>query len=283
MKTGMVLEGGGMRGLFSMGIVDLMIEQEVRVDGVVGVSAGACFGCNYKSHQAGRALRYNIALKDDKRYMSLRNLLTTGNLLSRDFCYHTVPEEIDIFDKETFAKDPSEFHVVCTDIVTGQPVYKQLKQVDYEALEWIRASSSMPLVSHPVQLEGRLLLDGGIVDSIPLRYAQSIGYDRNIVILTQPKGFRKKPSSIIPLFRLFMRKYPKIAEAMARRHEMYNAQLDYLHEQEKQGNVLIIYPDAPLHIGRTEQKEESLRRVYEAGRIVGERMMKEIKEFCEKA
>jgi len=277
--TGLVLEGGGMRGMFTMGIVDLMCEEGIRVDGIVGVSAGACFGCNYKSHQPGRVLRYNIAMKDDPRYMGLRCLLRTGNLLDPVFSYHTVPMEIDIFDKETFEADPTAFHVVCTDVQTGEPVYKQLTKIDHEALEWIRASSSMPLVSQPVPLEGRLLLDGGMADSIPLRHAQSLGYTRNIVILTQPRGFRKKASRLIPLFRLFMKKYPKMADVMARRHDMYNRQLAYLHQQEQAGTVLPIFPDEPLRIGRTEQKEESLRRVYQLGRKKGEEYLDAIRQF----
>lgn len=278
-KVGLVLEGGGMRGMFTMGIVDLMCEQGIKVDGIVGVSAGACFGCNYKSHQPGRALRYNAALMSDPRYMSLRNWWRTGNLFDATFCYHTVPTEIDVFDTETFEKDPTAFHLVCTDIQTGEPVYRQLTHIDYEALEWIRATSSMPLVSKPIPLDGKLLLDGGMVDSIPLQYAQQLGYDRNIVILTQPRGFRKKPSRLVPLFRLFMRKYPKVAEIMARRHNMYNAQLDYLYKEEQAGNVLLIFPDEPLHIRRTEKKPAELRRVYLTGRTQGEAYLERIKTF----
>lgn len=279
MKTGLVLEGGGMRGMFTMGIVDLMCERGIRVDGIVGVSAGACFGCNYKSHQPGRALRYNMALMRDPRYMGLRSLLRTGNLFDAEFSYHTVPTEIDVFDTAAFAADPSEFHVVCTDAVTGEPVYKQLTRVDYEALEWIRASSSMPLVTKPVRIEGRLLLDGGMVDSIPLRHAEQLGFARNIVILTQPRGFRKQPTRLMPLFRLFMRKYPKMIEVMANRHAMYNRQLEYLHEQERAGKTLLIFPDAPLQIGRTEKRPEEMQRVYNLGRKKGEDFLEQIRHF----
>jgi len=279
MRTGLVLEGGGMRGMFTMGIVDVMCEQHVSVDGIVGVSAGACFGCNYKSHQPGRALRYNAALMGDSRYMGLRNLLRTGNLFDAEFAYHTVPTQIDVFDAATFAADPTEFHVVCTDAVTGEPVYKQLTQADYEALEWIRASSSMPLVSKPVPLAGRMLLDGGMVDSIPLRHAEELGFDRNIVILTQPRGFRKQPTRLGPLFRLFMREYPRMAEVMANRHTMYNRQLEYLDERERQGKVLLIFPDAPLQISRTERRPDNMRRVYELGRKQGQAYIDRIRAF----
>ena len=279
MQTGLVLEGGGMRGMFTMGIVDLMYERGISVDGIVGVSAGAAFGCNYKSHQPGRALRYNMAMMGSRRYMSVGNLLRTGNLFDAEFCYHTVPTEIDIFDAAAFAADPTVFYVVCTDVVTGEPVYQRLDSADYEALEWIRATSSMPLVSKPVKLGGRLLLDGGMVDSIPLQKAEQLGYGRNIVILTQPRGFRKQPSRLMPLFRLFMRKYPKVVEAMARRHEMYNRELDYILGQERQGRALLIFPDAPLCIGRTEKNPMQMHHVYCLGRRKGEEYLERIRTF----
>lgn len=281
MKVGLVLEGGGMRSLFTMGIVDLMIEEGIKVDGVVGVSAGACFGCNYKSHQPGRALRYNIQMKDEPRYMGWRTFLRTGNLLDPEFAYHTVPMEIDIFDRETFEKDPTEFHVVCTDIVTGKPVYKQLKTIDYEALEWIRASSSMPLVSTPVELEGKLLLDGGMTDSIPLKYAQEQGFEKNIVILTQPEEYRKHASKLPLLFKLLLGKYPQIAETMGRRHLMYNAQKEFIKAEAARGNAMLIYPDEPLNISRTSQNESDMRRVYGLGRLKGKELLAELKSYVE--
>ena len=161
MKTGLVLEGGGMRGLFTAGVLDVMMERDIKVDGIVGVSAGACFGCNYLSKQPGRILRYNINMINEPRYMSLRNFLRTGNLMDGEFAYHTLPDEIDIFDRETYAQSDVEYHIVCTDVLTGEPVYKRLTPpADYEFLEWLRASSSLPLVSKPVEVGGRLMLDG---------------------------------------------------------------------------------------------------------------------------
>ena len=173
MKTGLVLEGGGMRGLFTAGVMDVMMEQGIRFDGMIGVSAGAAFGCNYKSCQPGRALRYNIRFSKDPNYMGWRTLWKTGELVNGEYAYHTIPTQLDIFDADTFAANPMEYHLVCTDANTGEPVYKQLSKVDYETLEWVRASASMPIVSHPVKLEGRELLDGGIVDSIAVRIAGS--------------------------------------------------------------------------------------------------------------
>ena len=279
MKTGLVLEGGGMRGLFTAGVMDVMMAHGIRFDGIVGVSAGATFGCNYKSHQAGRVLRYNIRFKDDPRYMGLRSLLRTGDLVGAEFSYHTLPNELDVFDSETFNNDPAEFHVVCTDVQTGEPVYHRIDQMDDEGLEWIRASASMPLVSRPVPLDDRLLLDGGISDSIPLRYFQGQGFDRNIVILTQPKGFYKKRTKLMPLFHLFMRRYPAIVRAMSRRHIMYNEELAFLEEQEQQGSILLISPQDTLPIGRTEQDEAKMRRVYDMGRQKAEGMLTQIKDY----
>lgn len=279
MKKGLILEGGGMRALFTAGILDVMMEERITVDGTVGVSAGATFGCNYKSVQPGRPLRYNLRFMKDPRYMGWRTLLKDGNLVSAEFSYHTMPTELDIFDAETFAANPMEFHVVCTDVYTGKPVYKKLTHVDYDCLEWLRASASMPIVSRPVEVGGYKLLDGGIADSIPLRYFQDLGYERNIVILTQPKGFTKKRTKLMPAFHLFTRCYPAIVKAMGRRHLMYNEQLEYLQQQEEEGRILLIYPPEPLPIGRTEQNEKKMRHVYGLGRRMGLDRLEEIKAF----
>ena len=281
MKKGLVLEGGGLRALFSAGVIDVMMENHITFDGMIGVSAGATFGSNYKSGQIGRALRYNIALKDDPRYISWRSFFKTGDLVGAEFSYHVMPTELDVFDYEAYRQNPMEFHVVCTDAETGEPVYKQLDVMDYEGLEWVRASASMPIVSKPVPLEGRKLLDGGIVNSIPLKHFQELGYDRNIVVLTQPKGFFKKRTKLMPLFHLTMRKYPAIIKAMGRRHLMYNEQLRYLAEEEKKGNILLIYPEDTLPIGRTELDEEKMLQVYQLGRASAERRLQEIKNFLQ--
>lgn len=279
MKKGLVLEGGGLRSLFSAGVIDVMMENQITFDGMIGVSAGATFGSNYKSGQIGRALRYNIALKDDPRYISWRSFFKTGDLVGAEFSYHVMPTELDIFDYEAYRQNPMEFHIVCTDAETGEPVYKQLDIMDYEGLEWVRASASMPIVSKPVPLKGRKLLDGGIADSIPLKHFQELGYERNIVVLTQPKGFFKKRTKLMPLFHLTMRKYPAIIKAMGRRHLMYNEQLRYLAEEEKKGNILLIYPEDALPIGRTELNEEKMRKVYQMGRKAAEQQLQEIKKF----
>ena len=279
MKTGLVLEGGGMRGLSTSGFLDVLMGAGIRFDGMIGVSAGATFGCNFKSHQAGRALRYNLRFIGDSRYMGWRTLLRTGDLVAAEFSYHTMPTQLDVFDAQTFEAEPMEFHVVCTDVDTGEPVYKQLSHVDYDCMEWIRASASMPIVSRPVELEGKRLLDGGIADSIPLRHFQQLGYTRNVVVLTQPKGFLKKRTRLMPILRVMCRKQPAIVSAMARRHEMYNAQLAYLQEQEQLGNILLIHPADTLPIGRTEQNAKKMHLVYDMGCAEAERRLQEIRNF----
>lgn len=280
MKQGLVLEGGGLRGIFTSGIIDeMMSEGLVDIDGIVGVSAGACFGVNMKSNQPGRALRYNLQMCGNPEYISVRSYLKTGNYINAEFCYHVVPTQIDVFDGEAFARNPMEFHLVCTDCATGQPVYHQIDHVDYEVLEWIRASASLPLVCQPVPLHGMMLADGGMSDSIPLQYFQQQGYERNIVILTRPLDYRKKPLSYSWFVKMALRKYPAIFESMKHRHEMYNAQMDYVISEARKGNTLIIAPEEPLPIGRVEMKPEKLRLMHRLGREACQRQLGEIREF----
>lgn len=281
-KTGLVLEGGAMRGLFTAGVMDVMMEAGVEFDGIVGVSAGSSFGCNYKSRQPGRVIRYNIRFRNDPRYMGLRTFLRTGDLVGADFAYHVMPMELDVFDSATFESNPAEFWLVTTDVTTGEPVYYRMDRVTHESLEWLRASASMPIVTRPVRVDdGRLMLDGGISDSIPLKFFDERGYDRNVVVLTQPRDFLKKPAAMWP-FRLFMRRYPRIVEAMERRHEMYNAQLQYVASRAAAGKAFVIAPDRPLKIGRVEMNLRKMKNVYEAGRTACRRVLPALKEFlCE--
>lgn len=274
MKTGLVLEGGAMRGLFSAGVIDVMMEHGVEVDGIIGVSAGAAFGCNYKSRQAGRAIRYNMRFCKDKRYAGLHSLITTGDLFNAEFAYHVVPTEYDIFDGKTFEENKTEFVVVCTDIEKGLPVYHRIDRFDYDALEWIRASASMPMASNVVELEGMKLLDGGVTDSIPLRESERRGYKRNIVILTQPEGYRKEKLKLMPLAKLWLHRYPELVKAMAERHIMYNNQLDYVAEREKEGTAIVVRPDEKLPIGHTSHDAYEMHRVYMIGRRKGEELCK---------
>lgn len=279
MKRGLVLEGGAMRGLFTAGITDVMMEAGIKPDGVIGVSAGAAFGCNIKSRQPGRAIRYNTRFANDPRYSGLRSLLKSGDYFNAEFGYHIVPKQYDIFDVETFEQNPMEFIVVCTDVLTGQAVYHRMDRVSFDELEWLRASASMPLASKVVEVGGRKLLDGGVADSIPLEYFEHIGYDRNVVILTQPAGFVKEPNKLMPLMRLGLRRYPKMVEALAMRHEMYNRELEYVRQAEREGRCLVIRPEEKIPIGHISHDPEQMRRVYEIGRKMGERYIDRIKAF----
>lgn len=279
MKRGLVLEGGAFRGLFTSGIIDVMMAHDVWPDGLIGVSAGAAFGCNYKSRQAGRAIRYNKAYAHDPRYSGIRSLLTTGDYFNAQFAYHTMPRQLDVFDNEAFNANPMQFYAVCTDVVTGKAVYKHLEQASDTTYDWIRASASMPLVSRVIDLEGHKLLDGGVADSIPLAYFESIGYDRNVVILTQPEGYQKEHNKLMPLLRLSLRKYPKMIEALDQRHLMYNRQLDYVSEAEREGRCLVIRPKEHLPIGHISHNPDEMQRVYDMGREEGERRIADIIRF----
>lgn len=279
MKKGLIMEGGAMRGMFTAGVIDVMMEQGIGFDGAVGVSAGAAFGCNYKSKQIGRVIRYNIRFCQDKRYGGFRVLLKEGNFYSRQFCYEEVPLKYDPFDYDTYEQNPMAFYVVCTDVDTGKAEYHKYENRHDHGFEWIRASASMPLVSQMVEIDGRNYLDGAMADSIPVQFFQSIGYDRNVVILTQPLGFRKKPDSMLPLMKLYYRKYPKLLEAIASRHIHYNAALDEIARQEAAGELLVIRPPEKLPIGRTENDPQKLRSVYETGRRTAEARMAEIRAY----
>ena len=279
MKRGLVLEGGAMRGLFTSGIIDVMMEHDVWPDGIVGVSAGAAFGCNYKSRQPGRAIRYNMRFARDPRYSGMRSLLTTGDYFNAEFAYHTMPTTLDPFDDEAFDKNPMEFHIVCTDVETGKAVYKQLDKCTHTTYDWIRASASMPLFSRVIKLEGHQLLDGGVADSIPLQYFESIGYDRNVVILTQPDGYQKSHNPFMPLMRIALRHYPQMIAAMDSRHIMYNRQLEYVREAEHQQRCLVIRPDEKIPIGHISHDPDEMRRVYDIGRESGRKHIEAIKAF----
>ena len=279
MKKGLVLEGGAMRGLFTCGIIDVMMEAGIEPDGLIGVSAGAAFGCNYKSRQPGRALRYNKRFARDKRYCSWQSWLKTGNLYNAEFGYHIIPAQYDFFDNEAYNANPMAFYAVCTDVETGKPVYKRLDKATPLTYDWIRASASMPLVSKVVELEGYKVLDGGVADSIPIAYFESIGYERNVVILTQPEGYIKEHNPLMPLMRIALRKYPHMIETMDKRHIMYNQQLEYVRQAEQEGRCLVIRPDEKLHIGRISHNPEEMQQVYDIGRDTGLRYLERLKEF----
>lgn len=266
MKTGLILEGGAMRGMFTAGVMDVLMENGVDFDGVIGVSAGAAFGCNYKSRQIGRVIRYNKKFCPDKRYSGLGVWLKTGNVYSTDFCYNEVPLKHDVFDFDTFEANPMAFYVVCTDVETGQPVYHRYDSRHDHGFDWIRASASLPLAAQIVEIDGQKLLDGGISDSIPVKYFESLGYTKNITVLTRPKGYQKEPNKLMPLVRRVYKAYPRFVETMANRHLRYNETLAYIARQEQAGALFVLRPETAIEVGAVEKDPQKLQAVYDMGR-----------------
>lgn len=281
-RTGLVMEGGAMRGLFTAGVTDVLMENGITFDGAIGVSAGAVFGCNFKSCQPGRAVRYNLRFHDEPRFCSFRSWLKTGDLFEAQFCYHDIPDTLDPFDREAYRTNPMPFYVVCTDLETGMPFYKEAGSGDGEDMKWFQASASMPLFSRVVEIDGRSYLDGGMTDPIPLRQFEKMGYDRNVVILTQPGGYRKKPTAMLPLMHAALRKWPEAYRAMRIRHLVYNSELEYIDKRENKGSAFVIRPEKPLGIGHAERDPLKLEEVYEAGRAVMNSRLDALRSWREK-
>lgn len=279
MKTGLILEGGAMRGMFTAGVMDVLMESGITFQGAIGVSAGAAFGCNYKSGQIGRVIRYNTRFVGDRRYCGTSVLLKTGNIYSTEFCYGEVPLIHDPFDFEAYGRNPMEFYLVCTDVETGEAVYHRYEGWEDSGFDWIRASASMPLVSQIVEIGGRRLLDGGIADSIPVAAFEGMGYEKNVVVLTRPRGYQKSPNRAMGLVKLKYRKYPAFVKAMERRHQVYNETLAYIEQREREGKLLVIQPREELPVRRVEKDPKRLREAYGLGRTEAESRLSEIRQF----
>jgi phospholipase, patatin family len=231
-----------------------------------------------KSKQPGRVLRYNQKLAHDWRYASLRSLLTTGDYFGGEYA---MPRHIDYFDVDTFRENPMEFWAVCTNVGTGKAEYKRLTEVDDTCLEYIRASASMPIAARIVTVEGKKLLDGGIADSIPLRFFREQGYERNLVVLTQPEGYVKKQNSLMRLMRMWLHRHPRIVRTLENRHIMYNEELAYIREEEKKPNKLVLRPKGKLTIGHISHDPAEMQATYEQGREVALEKLEEIKALFE--
>ncbi len=279
MKKGLVLEGGAMRGLFTAGVMDVFLENNIEFDATIGVSAGAAFGCNYKSKQTDRVRRYATRFCNYWKFCSFRSWLLTGDVFGAKFGYETIPQELDIFDEETYRANPMDFIVVAMDIDTGEAVYHTMPTCEGDDLAFMRASASQPILSRPVKIGGAKYLDGGMQDSIPLKYMREHGFEKNIVILTQPEGFVKKQMKVMPLVKLLTLKHPEIAKALYARPDMYNEQTAYVSRCEKEGNTLVIRPDAPLGLKTVVHDPSELQRVYDLGRDVATRRLEEVKAF----
>lgn len=278
MKIGLVLEGGAMRGMYTAGVLDILMEANIRFDGIIGVSAGALFGVNYLSNQKGRALRYNLRFLNDKRNMGLHSLLTTGDIVNKDFAYYTVPQTLDIFDDETYIASNTPYYAVVTNMETGQSEYMQLKSV-FKDMEILRASASMPFLSRPVIINEQKYLDGGVSDSIPYQKFLDMGYDKLIVVLTRDLNYVKKPMSK-ELISLFYKKYPKFKKQLLQRHDNYNQSIKNLKELEACGKVMLIRPSEPIEIGRLEKNPKKIQNVYDLGQMDMKEKLREIIKFC---
>ena len=279
MKYGLVMEGGAMRGMFTAGVLDVFMENNITFDGAIGTSAGAVFGCNLKSHQIGRAIRYNLRFCKDWHYGTFRSLLHSGDMYDYDYCYRVIPRTLDIWDEDAYRNNPMEFRVVCVDVETGEPVYHLCMNGDDEDIRWFGASGSMPLVSNIIEINGQKLLDGGVIDSVALKAHEDFGYEKNVVILTQSRNFKKEQTFLWRLIKWRYPKYPKLAEAWRLRAERYNETLEYIRQQEKLGKALVLAPPEVLPVKRVDHNPQHLQAAYDIGRQVGLENLNKIKEF----
>jgi predicted patatin/cPLA2 family phospholipase len=263
-QTGLVLEGGGMRGVYTAGILDFFMEKGVYLPYVIGVSAGACHGSSYVSRQPGRSKAVTVDYIEHPRYVSYRNFIRERSLFGMDFIFDELPNRLVPFDFPAFFQSRQEFVVGTTDCVTGDPVYFTKNQ-DADMLSVLRASSSLPLLSPPVSVDGYTLLDGGISDPIPIRKSEKDGNAKNIVILTRDKNYRKTPVKMEWMVRKLYPRYRKLVDKIIERHRIYNETLDYINKQEKDGNVFIIRPTNPVQVDRIEKNKEKLNNLYEQG------------------
>lgn len=263
-KAGLVLEGGGLKGVYTAGVLDLFLDKGIEFSSCYGVSAGACCLCSFLSKQRGRAYHVNVDYLDDKNYCSLYSLLKTGDFFGAEMCYHRIPDELYPYDYETYDQYQGVFYSVVTNIESGYAEYIPIKDMKKD-IDAVRASASLPLVSRNVNYHGKLYLDGGISDAIPLRKSMKDGNHKNVVVMTKEIGYRRKPSSMTSLIKLRYKKYPKVYELMKNRHIAYNETLDFIEEQVKAGNTFLIQPEKKSDVGRIEKDRVKLKALYEEG------------------
>ena len=263
MKVGLVLEGGAMRGMYTAGVLDVFLDNNIEVDGIIGVSAGVLFGVNYLSKQKGRVIRYNKKYCKDKRYMGMHSLITTGNIINKEFSFYELPFKLDIFDEETYSKSNTDFYAVITNINTGKAEYKKIINATIQVDE-LRASGSMPYVSKAVKINDDYYLDGALADSIPVLKAKEMGFDKIIVVLTKPLNYRKKKNNTL-ITKLFYKKYPKLIKAINNRYKNYNETLDIIKKLESNHEIFVFRPSKDLKIKRVEKDINKLQEMYDLG------------------
>lgn len=278
MKTCLVLEGGAMRGIYGAGVTDALLDCDVKFDAVIGVSAGAIHGATFVAGQRGRNIRYSRKYCADKRFMSVYSLITTGSLVGEQFCYHDIPDNLDPFDYEAFRTSKTNFYCVCTDIEKGSPVYMKCSDLRIQ-MDCLLASASMPMVSRIVETCGRKLLDGGITDSIPIRAAMKLGFDRIVAVSTRHRGYIKKPEISVPAHIMYGKKYPALVRAMECRHLMYNRQLSDAESLAADGKIILIQPSRKVKISRTEKNPDTIYEMYLLGKHDAETAMEDVIRF----
>lgn len=279
MSVALVLEGGAKRGIYTAGVLDVLLENGLVADAVIGVSAGAIHGASYASKQTGRSIRYYMKYSNNYKFMSLKNWILTGNVVDTKFCYYELPEILDPFDHNAFEKSETKFYAVCSNVETGKSEYILCKELK-RSITYLRASASLPVFSKIVEIDGKKLLDGGICDSIPLKASLDMGYDKHVVVLTRPKGYRKKKSKILWLSRWIYRKFPKFVKALENRHIMYNNQLDFVEEKTlNSSDTLVIRPSVDLGVKHMEKDLNKVKSMYELGRNDALEMLDKLKEF----
>ena len=279
-KNGLVLEGGGMRALFTVGVLGAFLEKSLCIDTMVSVSAGALFGVNYVSQQKGRAVRYNIKFAGDKRYMSLKNWFKTGNVLDKKFAYYDLPMKLDVFDEKKFSESNINFYIVLTNIETGKAEHILIKDV-FDQMEYLRATSALPFASKIIKIDGKKYLDGGITDPVPIDYCKKMGCDKLIVVLTRPKG-KYKEDKLNWLFKIVYKKYPKLVERLVNMENDYKKTLKKIIELEDKGEIFVIRPDEVLDIGRLETNKEKIKEIYNKGLEKGRKEIEKLEKYLNK-
>lgn len=263
-KIGLILEGGGMRGAYTAGVLDFFMDKDIEFNSCYGVSAGSVHACSYISKQRGRAFRVDVDYLDDREYASAYNLIKTGNFFGTKMCYDRIPNELNPYDYEKFNEYKGDFYAVVTNCLTGQPEYLKITDLKSQ-IDYIRASCSLPLMAEMVTIKGVPYLDGGISDSIPVRRSVRDGNIKNVIVLTRDISYRKKQNELLSVIKVKYSKYPNLIEAMTKRHKVYNMTLDYIKKQEEKGNVFVIRPSSPVKIGRLEKDKKKLTALYNQG------------------
>ena len=278
--AGLILEGGGTRGVYTAGVLDAFLEENIEFSSIYGVSAGSCHACSYMSKQKGRAYRVNVDYLDDPNYCGVKSYLKTGNVFGADMLYSQIPNVLDPFDYEEFEKYPGKFFAVLTNLETGEPEYIRVK--DLKKQMWaVRASSSLPLVSKTLVVKGRHYLDGGIADSIPIRRSIEAGNEKNVVILTREDSYRKTPNELMPLMKLRYSHSKAFLEKAENRHIRYNETLDFLKKEEEEGRTFVIRPSEKVNVGRVEKNKDKLEHLYNIGLEDGRKSMEAMKKYLE--